>query len=287
MKKVTSVLNSRNVITSILLFCSLAIINIGGTSAFALDLMGPPVTNLQQSQFQSGIEYSQSTMDIELVNGTWSRYVVGDYSDSGSFLVDYAIEDFKSNKIYSYFGYSFAKNMEAFVRLGITSSEFGDSIYVQSEEFESDYIPAICGGFKMTLYDDFRLKLGGLIQANWANYEGQLTAPTWVAPDFVSIDVQEVQIALGASYRWTDYISIYGGPVYHFVTGEFDDTFVTKDEDTGDLQVVEYIWDIESNSNFGGYIGTQVDLNKHLYLNFEYQLVDSSDAFGANVVWKF
>jgi len=287
MKKVTSVIKGKNVITSIMLFCSLAIINTGGTSAFALDLIGSPVANLQQSQLQSAIEYSQSTMDMELVNGRWKRYVVGEDSEGGSFIDDFKVENFKANKISSYFGYSFTNNLEAFVRLGTTSSEFGDSIYAQSEEFESDGTPTIGGGLKVTLYDDFRLKFGGTVQANWANYEGQLTASDWAAPDFVSINIQEVQVALGASYKWTDHISVYGGPVYHFITGEFDDVFVTKDEDDGDLQIVEYNWDIESNSNFGGYIGTQVDLIRNLCLNFEYKLLGSSDAFGANVIWKY
>ena len=77
MKKEISLLKSNNYITKIFLFCSLVIISIGGTSAFALDLMGPPVTNLRQSQFQSAIEYSQSSIKLQLVNGIYNDDVIG------------------------------------------------------------------------------------------------------------------------------------------------------------------------------------------------------------------
>ena len=283
MKKETSILKNENVI--FLLFCSLAIINMGGTSAFALDLMGPPVTNLRQSQFQSAIEYSQSSIKLQLVNGIYNDDVIGGLFDTGE-APDLEIEDLKVNKIYSYFGYSFANNWEAFVRLGTTSSEFDGLLITQSEKYESDDTPVVGGGVKVTLYDDFRLKLGGLVQANWANYNGQYKTST-LDTHYVGVDIKEVQIALGAIYKWTDYISVYGGPVYHFITGELDDVFSIVDFDTGRLRVLEYMSDIEINSNYGGYMGAQVDLTKQLYLNFEYQLMGSSDAFGANVAWKF
>ena len=117
MKKVTTIAKSKNMIKFWLLCFMFVIVGLRGTSVFALDLMGPPTTNLQQSQFQTAIGYSQSSMELQLVNGTWSRYVVGDYFESGDFFVDYEIKDFKETKMYSYFSYSFINNWEAFIRI--------------------------------------------------------------------------------------------------------------------------------------------------------------------------
>ena len=285
MKKGTAIPGNENIVTVCLLFFSFFIISMGGTSAFALDIMGPPVTNLKQTQFQTAFEYSQSTMKLQFVNGIYSDTVVGDSFDSGD-VPDLEITDFETSRIYSYFGYSFAYNCEGFVLLGTTSSEFNDLLTTQSDKFKSDDTPVVGGGLKVTLYDDYRLRFGGIVQANWVNYNGQYKTST-SDTHYVGIDIKEVQIALGAIYKWTDYISVYGGPVYHYITGDYDDVFTTIDEDTGKLEILDYKADIENSSNYGGYMGTQIELTKKLSFNFEYQVAGSDDAFGANMVLRF
>ena len=140
----------------------------------------------------------------------------------------------------------------------------------------------------MTFIDNRDLKIGGVAQIGWTKYNGQLDTPAWFSPGFVTVDIKEIQVSVGALYRWTNYISIYGGPFYHLVTGEFDFNFVSS-IDIFEAQVVnsEYTWDIQCVSDFGGYLGTRVDIAKNLYLNCEYQMTADADSLAAGIVWKY
>ena len=285
MKRETDLLKSIDMEKIWLSGFTFAIIILSGSVSFALDPLGPPVASLEPGQSQFGIDYSQSEMDIKLKKGSWLESIDGSFHDTG-LANSLTLKDFETNSTYLNFGYGVDYNWEIFIRLSSTKAEFGDSLWQQGEEFESESVPMFGGGIKAIFFEEDDLKIGGLVQANWSHYNGILNAPQWDAPHFVETDFLEVQITLGATYMFYDGIWIYGGPLIHFVDGDIAETYVEEAE-TGGLLLAEWQYDIEQDSMYGGYIGTTVEIDEFNSLNFEYQFTGSANALGASYVLKF
>jgi len=254
------------------------------STVFALDPMGSPATDLRQGQLEGGIEYSHSTMDIKLHHGTWIEFFNGLYNDSGD-ATSFTLKDFEMNKVYFNLGYGFTDNLEAFFRIGAATSTFGDSIWEDSEKFDSDVDLTIGTGIKATFYDDGRLKVGGMFQSSWGKFDGKLDASHWPSADYVEINMTELQIAVGPTYKLTDSVSIYGGPFWHCVSGYLDDE--ATEEIGGDIYDTLFSWDIDDSSTFGAYIGTKIDFNENTSFNIEFQHTAEADAVVAGFRWRF
>jgi hypothetical protein len=279
----TKIKNTRKIWLSAL---ALMLVSLGGPTSFALDPMGPPAAGLEQGQAKAGVDYSYSEMDVELSDGTWVEYLDGAFFDSGD-AVSFTLKNVEMNRGYANLGYGVADNFEAFVRVGGTNAKFGDSIWEDDEAFDSDTDFAIGGGIKATFLEAGGLKLGGLLQANWSEFDGKLTAEHWAASDFVEIDIAEVQIAAGASYTWAERVSIYGGPFLHFISGDLQDTFSEVDAGSGGLLTSEYSWDIEEKWVLGAYIGVQLELSENGAFNIEAQHTAEADAVGLSLTLRF
>ncbi len=271
---------------TLLVVLALMMVGLGGPTALALDQMGPPVAGLEQGQFKAGVDFSYAEMDLELDDGTWVEYVDGVFDLSGE-ATSFKLKDFETAKTYLNVGYGFTDMVEGFVRLGGTKGEFDDSIWEDAEEFESGSELAAGAGLKVTFLEHDGLKIGGLIQGSWAEYHGQLDSPNWPGPDFVEIDLTEIQLAVGASYTWDERFSVYGGPFLHFVGGDLYDTVGASVLPGGELLNSEYVWQIDEDSVFGAYIGAQLEINEGCAFNIEYQKTSAADAFGASILWRF
>jgi len=257
---------------------------VGGSAAFALDPMGPPTAGLRQGQLKEGIEYSYGTMDLKLNEGTWIEHLDGVFYDAGN-ADSLTLKNFKTNKAYFNLGYGIIDGLDAFLRLGGTTATFGDSIWEDAEEFDNHADFTVGCGIKATFYEDDKLKLGGLFQASWAEFDGRLSAAHWAAADLVEMSIAEIQVAVGPTYKLADNISIYGGPFFHFVVGDLDDEF--NEASGGSLLTSKYSWDLDESSNFGGYIGAQVDIAENFSFNIEYQHTAAADALSAGLIWRF
>ena len=269
-------------IRSIWLLCF--VLMVGHSAAFALDPMGPPTADLKQGQLKEGIEYSYGTMDLELNEGTWIEHLDGVFY--GPWNEDsFTLKNFKTNKAYFNLGYGIIDGLDAFLRLGATTATFGDSIWEEAEKFDSHADFTVGCGIKATFYEHDKLKLGVLFQANWAEFDGRLSAAHWAAADLVEMSITEIQVAVGPTYKLADHISIYGGPFFHFVVGDLDDEF--SEASDGGLLTSKYSWDLDESLNFGGYIGAQVDIAEDLSFNIEYQQTESADALSAGLIWRF
>ena len=262
------------------------VVGFGGSSVFALDPMGPPVAGVKQGQFKAGVDYSYSKMDLELTDGIFVEYLDGLLSDTGE-ATTFILKDFKASKVYVNLGYGVADNCEAFLRVGGTEGKFGDSIWLDSEQFDGGSDLAVGGGVKATFFEEGGLKLGALLQGSWAQYHGKLDSPNWTGPDFVEIDLAEFQIAVGASYTWDGGVSIYGGPFFHFIDGNLDDTVGASITGAGELLNSDYSWDINEDSVFGGYLGAQLEVAEGCFFNVEYQRTAAADAFAASLMWRY
>jgi len=104
------------------------------------------------------------------------------------------------------------------------------------------------------------------------------------------LSLYEIQIALAASYRLAEWVSIYGGPFAYFADGDLD---VEKDSPwavwipEGKALLLESSYDIDQTTQFGGYVGAQFDLTGRLGLGIEYQHTAGTDAVTAGLAWRF
>jgi hypothetical protein len=284
MKRGTTPASTENMKKIWLLGLALVMVGFGASTAFALDPMGPPAAELKRGQLGLGLDYSHSEMDLEMGDGKLTEHRDGVFDVSAE-LASLTIKDFTADRVYARVGYGVIENWEAFLRIGGTMGEFGDSLWDDGEEFDGDIDFAVGGGVKATFYEGFNLTIGGLLQVSWAEFDGKLDASHWPAPDFVGIDLAQMQIAAGATYMWTDRVSVYGGPFAHFIQGDFDDVFST--EDGGDLVTTELSWDIDEGPTYGAYVGTRVKLVEECSFNIELQLTGDAYAVGASVMWRY
>ena len=277
---------TENVIKIWLLCLAFIIIGLGGSNAFALDLMGPPTAELEKDMFRGGIEYSFSSMDLDLIEGKGIIFRNAELLYSGTAASE-TIKDYEVNTIYATVGYGIFENGEAFIRMGTANATFGDSLWEEGEEFDSKYNFAIGAGLKTTLYESFAWRVGGLFQINRTELDGEIDSSSWSIPQphFVEISMTEMQIALGATYMYSSRISIYGGPFAHYISGDFDYKLNRITEDYIDNR--EYSWEINEGPTYGGYIGAQFKFAKNYSANIEYQHTSNAQVFGANFMMRY
>lgn len=252
-------------------------VGLSGSPAFALDPMGPPRAGVSEGQFSFGTDMSYGEMDLKLTGGKWANPNTDPVAGT---LLDRTIKGFETTKLYATAGYGFAKNWEAFLGIGATKSEFGDDLWNSGEDFDSGIGLGVRGGVKTTIFDlpELDLQLGGLIQLNWANYDGKLTTSQQVGPDFVELDLMEMQIAVGATYLWADGLTIYAGPFLQYIRGDLEQLDVGGFDDT---------WDIDEGPTWGVYLGALVDLTENCIVNIEYQQSSDANVLGAGFVLRY
>ena len=267
-----------------LLSIVLIVAGLVSSDAFALDPMGPATTDLREGEFNIGVDYSKSTMDIELNHGRYTEWLNGAFHEAGE-AQTFEVKDFEMNKIYANLGFGILDNCELFVRLGGVNTEFGDSIWEAGEEFDSQTNFSFCIGSRATFYEDGYLTIGRLIQISWANMDGDLKSPHWVEADPIDLDLMEILISVGPTYSLDDGFWIYGGPFLHIVDGDITDTFSETDEKG--LLSSKYSWDIDETSKFGGYIGAQWEIAERTFFNIEYQYTSGANSVGLSLNCRY
>ena len=282
-----SVINPATTVKIRLLGLALIIVGLSGSYAFALDLMGPPTAELEKNMFSGGIEYSFSKIDLELIEGKGDIYANGQFIYSGT-VDSVTIENLKVNTLYATLGYGFFENYEAFLRMGTASATFGDSLWEEGEDFDSNIDFAIGAGFKATFYKGFNWKIGGVFQINMSELDGDLDSSAWVIPQphFIEISTTEMQFAMGVTYLWSGRVSLYGGPFLHYISGDVDYELNKIDENL-DYFNHKYSWEFKEGPTFGGYIGAQVKLLENSFANIEYQQTSDADIFGAGLMLRY
>jgi opacity protein-like surface antigen len=267
---------------------AIAIICISSQAASALSPMGPPASSLKQNDFKIGADYSHSEIDFKFNDGEYVEYLDGWFDAAGG-ETDLKLKNVKTNTVYVNLGYGVTDFFEVFFRLGGTNAKFsGYNFWPSGEEFESNTDFAVGGGFKVTFYDENRLKIGGLIQAGWSDLDGAIRPKEWpVADDTVQFDLTQIQVAAGPSYELTDRVLIYGGPFLHFVRGDWEDVYNQVDLGTGGLLTSKLSWNVEDDSSFGVYFGTQMEMTENSSFMIEYQHTSAANAVAAGIAVRF
>lgn len=302
------------------LWLGIMIVFVGLCSSGALaTTMGPPVAGLDAGQFSVGFDYSMSDIGVEgswKGKETWSgeqtlvddatgdviasdEGVIREGTAKGKFKEDVEIDMYLAN-----LSYGVSDNLEVALLLGMADFSIGDDGgFDGSSEFAYGF------GVKATFYEEANLKLGALLQMTFSSADDSADDEEVFEPDdddpvvvptkeTFDIDYYQLKIAVGPSYELTEGISVYGGPFYHMVSGDYDL------KETGDVSrdtvpapgetLTETLYysskesgDIEEESSFGGYIGAQIDITENLPIVVEYQFTGDADIFGLNLLYRF
>jgi hypothetical protein len=281
---------SRTMEKKIALFAAtLTIVIVTNSVVFALSPMGPPKAMPGQDQWDIGVEYGNLTMDLK-ASGTDTNieHIPSLYITTGK--GKYEIKDLQSNIILGRLSYGISNNWEAFVRLGVVDAEcdleqtFPDSAQHKYRGFDGSFGLAWGFGTRATFWQDEDISWGGLFQMTWMEPD-KSDISSIISPGNLNysgtadIDIREVQIAVGPTWRVEDNIRIYGGPFLHFVDGDLDLSGTIVDPGVGiDM---ESSGDIEEESQFGGYVGADLDVDKNTSCFIECQL--TNDAWGIGI----
>lgn len=279
---------TENVIKIWLLALAFITIGFGSSNVFAMDMLGPPTAELEKGTFRVGADYSLSEMELEVIECEASIYFNNELVYEGD-EKSVTIKDFKVNTLYATVGYGFSENYEAFIRMGTAKATFGDALLEEGEELDSNFNLAVGGGIKATVYEGFNLKVGGVIQVNWTALDGDLDSSSWEVPQshYVEMSTTELQLAMGVTYMYSSRVSFYGGPIAHFISGNFDYKFSRFRTIEGFTDSREYSWEINDGPTYGGYIGAHIEIAKNSSANIEYQQTSNISAIGVNVMMRY
>jgi hypothetical protein len=266
----------------LLVVVMLTVVALTTSSALALAPMGPPTAGLNKGEWRVGVDYAYSEMDLK---ATLSDDITELADDYGIDITDNSgtIKDVKVNTIAANIGYGLTDNWEAFVRLGGANAKW-------EEEDIIDYSGSgFLGGFgtKITWAKQGNLSWGTMAQVNWLNFKDTLTG-TVDDEDYdvdIEIEAYEFQIAFGPTWKVSDALSFYGGPFLHFFNGDVEASADGESLSLGDL---------EQKSEFGGYVGAQLDIkpgpdqvSNGCFLFGEGQFTGDGWALGTGIGWKF
>jgi hypothetical protein len=205
-------------------------------SALALGPLGPTTTTMRQGQWEIGFAYTEGEQDI----------VLDDVSE---------MEDVELKSSLGRVAVGLATNRAELFGL------FGLAKY---EQEDSNPDLAVGVGARITATSEEELNWG--IVAQIVRYEFDL--------DSTELRLNEIQVGIGPTWRPCRYFVLYGGPMLHFLFGEFDNDSGTEN-------------DIEEDSFFGGYLGVGTEIVEHLTVNIEGQVTADSRALSAGLAWRF
>jgi hypothetical protein len=238
------------VVTIVVLFAS---------PVWALTRMGPTVSSIGKGQLSLGAEYSTGETDME--------------AESSDFGVGFVLSDVDTDMSFGRLGYGLFEGSEIFGRLGVSDVGDGSEVFGRAGAPELDD-----EGNDFTWGAGANVAFGTDGEVNWGILF-QVTGITSGETEFPlewDMDIYEFQVAVGPTYRM-DGLCLYGGPFAHFITADLD------------LKVVAPTasFDLEQESEIGGYIGLSAEIGDNTNLSVEYQYTDDADVIGIGLVHRF
>ena len=265
-----------------MLLVTLMLICLFSSSAFGLDPMGAPAATLKQGQSRVGAEYSYSEMDI----AANSPVLTLSGTPTPGLIAGAVINDVRSHRIYANLGLGIIDDWEVFLRLGaadLRPNKGSSSASIAGYIGDTTQGFALGGGTKVTFWEsqDSKFALGALGQMSWATFSFDQSDAALGYNVAAEIDFVEVQVALGPTFRLAEGFSIYGGPFFHFISGEADykGTILSV---PGSLSV-----HLSQESMIGGYAGTQIDIGENVSLYVEGQFTGEAYSVAASIALKF
>ena len=274
-----------------LLAVILIVVDFSISVALALAPMGPPRATLKEGQLAVGFDYGRQEMDLQTY-GEIQETTVG-WSETYSH-VKYKINGLTSNMFLGNLSYGMLNNWDIYGRLGVADIECDEIMRIFADNstpnryqgLDSTYGFAWSFGTKATFGRDGDVVWGGLFQITRSNPDvsniNLLGDPNFTGE--AEIDYYEIQLAVGPTLQLDD-ISIYGGPFVHFVRGDLDITGRTEDS-FGIVSTEISAHDIMEESQFGGYVGVNLNATDNASVYAEYQFTSDAWAFGLGTLLK-
>lgn len=242
--------------------------------AYPFDPVGVPGGWLAEGQGKIALEYSHSKLDIHADSSTELGY-------AAAYIRDIDIDQYTSN-----FGMGLTRDIEIFIRTGIIQADpdnsnnddnVGGDIGKSKDSF------SFGGGLKFNIYRGDKFSWGLTAQTSWLNIDfGGRYFKGAGTETKTKIKVFNTQIATGPAYKLNDSLTIYGGPFFHFITGDVE----MKDTVGGTTTTYEDSI-LEQDSIIGGFVGGQWEFYKQTLLNIECLFADSGYGIAGGIIWKF
>jgi hypothetical protein len=251
---------------SVLVRMGCVIVGVLCTSAFAFSPVGPPTASLKSEHFSAGFDYSHSEIDFEV---DWSSDYGPDFKSDA--------KDMKSDAYLVRFGYGINDDWEFYGFMGVADlrGKLDDVSFDGGNDFSGGL------GTKWTFHKEEKLSWGLVYQMGWGSgddsYDLDLTAYGYGIQK-IDLDLEsfDIFLAVGATYEMENW-RIYGGPALYYYNADLEVDFMGVTILEGEVD----------EALFGGYLGTEVDLNEKASLYAEYMLAEDAWALGTGVVWKF
>ncbi|MHC4534217.1 MAG: hypothetical protein ACYS6K_09705 [Planctomycetota bacterium] len=254
-----------------------------------MDPLGSASDKLQKGQFGIGADYSISDMDFKAKgksNLAIYNVTIGSLIGIQSEKQRLNLDGVEVHKAYANLGYGITDNLEAFLRLGASDTDWRD-------DGDTHFSFGLRTG--VTFYKKDALQLSALAQYSWAQSEFDSLPLTTVVggtpyPILMSgkLSIHEIQIAMGPTYELTTNISLFGGGFFHLMEGSLD----LKGSATT-VGIPQYRYDLDSSydidqaSELGVYIGARIKATNDISYSIEYQQTNSADAIAMRLLWRF
>lgn len=216
--------------------------------ARAITPLGPPLPSYESGEKAVGVEYAMGE--------TTAKYFALGFVDT---------EKVDTSLLFATYNTGITDELELVVRVG--GSE------LTPESLGSGYGVAAGFGVKYALPPIRNMDWAFVGQTTWMSSEFDLPG------DFVcDILTNEIQFALGTEHVVNDHVTLYGGPFIQFLSG------------SGDIPITEKITidvDMESTTNFGGFIGVEWKLDTTKSLVAELQLIGDGHSICGGFLWRF
>jgi len=298
---------------------AVAVVCLLGTNASAI--MGPTVPSLEQGQSYFGLDYSkfeigeiegdqQATISIteKQIYTSWAPTFPGEIvttplqilqTNSTTFTVS---NDFKGkiegSSAFAKFGHGISDEWGIFGQIGISKLD------QDGERGEGDNSLAFGAGTKVLLHEEGNLKIGAVATFNMFKWSGDMPTVTQTINwdpgnpyDTSTLSIggewemaaREFKIAIGPTYTINEWATIYGGPFWQHMSGEFESDTSGSAASSRTREEVSIHTKADGDfksSAVGAYVGVNIKIAE-ASINIEYQKAKDSGMFGVNGIFPF
>jgi len=251
------------------LLLSLMVVGMMGTAALAVAPIGPPVASLAEGQYAVGAGYAMVDLEVE---------IQGAFPTAGR----RGWQNAEVNAYYAKLGYGISDTWSAGVTLGMSGIEAdADGVPAAGKDFDGDNKFMYGLTTKKTLHDNGTdTKWGVALQYMRGGSKDSITSTGTsfgngaIGPftnATVDIDWYVMQLAMGPSIQLNPDICLYGGPFLMFVEADLHANALGFSAEA----------EVSERFQFGGYVGTMINLGGNAGLNLEFLL--SNQSWGAGI----
>lgn len=272
----------------------MVLVAVCGVSAFAVEFLGTPTTELNKGQWSIGGEYTYSTQDLDDTKDKGAGTVFdagGDVADTYSWSAKMKIHDFNVNRYYAVLSYGLTEDWQVSVKLGLTDVKAKNYYEDDPEDgwdginYDNDFSWGIAT--KYTFLRQESIDWGISAQMNWvtASFDETYREVGYSDKYTEDIDGFDVLVAVGPTVDMGGW-KLYGGPFFYYLDGDADYKYTEVEDGVGSL-IEKGSYDVEAASNFGGFIGAQFSLAENTALTTEFSGTGDGWAIGTGITFKF